>query len=307
MKSKTIVIIIFFCLISLNSCNTIESIIKGEDVTFNDVFSDTVGAFEITKEIKEVMRDDFTQQDRYYVGRSTSAYILGNYDIIENDKLTEYLNGVGSTVALASNMATTFNGYRFVAFDDDNPNAYATPGGMIFISVGMLKLCSNEDELAAVLAHEVQHIIEDHPMKAVNSQTRRKALITIAKSYLSKAADQVDINPEIFDNMVDIFGDMTLEVINVLDGYERKTEYEADKGAVMSLHIAGYSVNALINMISKLPYESGFKYSSIHPSPEDRIKELNRYIKELGIESHPINVDRAFRYTEILIEAGIIG
>jgi predicted Zn-dependent protease len=314
MKTKIYLFVFWIMLIlvsiSLNSCNTLGAILRGENVDVWNVTEDIIEASEVSAEIKAVMRKDFTSKDRYYVGRATSAYIFSNYDLIDDANLTEYLNQVGSTVALASKMSTTFNGYRFLAFEDDNPNAYATPGGMILISTGMLKLCNNEDELAAVIAHEIEHVVRDHPMNAVNKDTKKRALITIAKFYLAKGAEEsTNIDPGIISAMVNVMGDMASDITEVLNnGYERGTEYDADKGAVMTLHIAGYSVNALKIIISKLPYEEeNSLYGSNHPSPEDRIQAIDEYIEEMGIEPHIINIDRAFRYTQVMIEAGIIG
>jgi beta-barrel assembly-enhancing protease len=314
MKDKLFLIIILIILslfsLSISSCNTIGALLRGDDVTVWDVTEDVIDTVNISADVKAAMRNDFTSKDRYYVGRATSAYVFSKYEILEDYNLTEYLNQVGSTVALASKMSTTYNGYRFVAFEDENPNAYATPGGMILISTGMLRMCNNEDELAAVFAHEIEHIVKDHPMDAVNKDTKKRALIAIAKFYLAKGAEETtSIDPNIINAMVDVMGDMASDIADVLDnGYERDTEYEADKGAVMTLHVAGYSVNALKSIITKLPYdEEDSIYGSNHPSPDDRIKAIDEYIAEIGIEPHMINVDRAFRFTQVMIEAGIVG
>lgn len=297
--SKLFVMFILLVLsISLFSCSTLDAI--GDQVGDTAETAEEVKAY--ADLVKALTRNDFTDEERYYVGRSTCAYVFSKYKLVENQKITEYINQIGVTIAMASNKATTFNGYRFNIIDDEHPNAYGTPGGMILISIGMLKLCDNEDELAAVLAHEVEHIVKDHPMKAVSSETKKAALMNIAKLEAKKRmAEETDIPPELLDGVVNSFGDALGDIINVLDnGYEKETEYEADAGAVTTLDIAGYNVNALISIIQKLPHSDKSPYAANHPTPEERVEAIKNQIAELNITPYNTLPGRTKRFKKVM-------
>jgi predicted Zn-dependent protease len=303
-----IVLILFMVLVGSSSCTIIDALGDGQ------VDIDEIG--NIANESKEYIdlynalkRTEFTEEDRYYVGRSTSAYVFSRYELLENEELTKYVNQIGQTAAMASTKATTFNGYRFNVIDDEHPNAYGTPGGMILISVGMLQLCENEDELAAVCAHEVEHIVRDHPMEAVSAETKKNAIDNFikfkAKQILAEEAGE-KVPEEFLGAAVDGFGNVLGDIRDVLDnGYEKGTEYEADEGAITTLQTAGYSVNALISIIKKLPHSEKSPYASNHPTPEERISAIETKIAELGIEPYTISEERTNRFKEMMKKAGI--
>jgi predicted Zn-dependent protease len=99
-----------------------------------------------------------TEQEEYYLGRAVAATILGKYPVYSNERSARYSNEVGQALALASDRPFTYGGYHFVILDTDEVNALSCPGGIIFITRGMLKKAQNEEELAATLAHEVGHV-----------------------------------------------------------------------------------------------------------------------------------------------------
>ena len=296
-----IVTILSIALFSVYSCESLGSIISGDDITVDDVTGDVGDVVAVSGDIKALLRDDFTEEEKYYIGRSTCAYVFSKYSLIEDVELTKYLNEIGSTNALASKKATTFNGYRFLAFKDEHPNAYATPGGMILISTGMLKLCDNEDELAAVLAHEVEHIVKDHPMQAVSKANKDAALLNIAKYYAQKASKDVEIPEFIMKGMIDGFANILKDIVSALDnGYEKETEYEADAGAVETLATSGYSVDGLKSIILKLPHVETSNYGANHPTPAERVAAIDAKIAELKITPRPVSADRTARFNSII-------
>ncbi len=255
----------------------------------------------IAENLKPFFRSNYTEEEKYYIGRSTCAYVFGKFNIDDkNTNLTAYINQIGQTVAMASEKATTFKGYRFVIIDDTHPNAYGTPGGMVIISKGMINLCENEDELAAVLAHEVGHVVLEHPIKAVSNATKQASLVNIAKIAAAKAAGEV-IPPELTQGLVDGFGNVLKDVIKAFDnGYSKNTEFEADKKAIPIMHDAGYSVDALKSILNKLPQDENSKYGSNHPTSKDRISAIDKEIKNLKITPHPISPERTKRFKSIV-------
>ena len=90
-------------------------------------------------------------EQEYYIGRTVGAVVLSKYKAYNNKAATHYLNVVGQTLAQASDLPETFNGYHLLILDSEEINAFATPSGLIFVTRGMLRCCRNEGELAAIL------------------------------------------------------------------------------------------------------------------------------------------------------------
>ncbi len=82
-----------------------------------------------------------TDSEEYYVGRAVAARILGKYKLDQNPKLTQYVNEVGDTVARKSSRPNPFRGYHFAVLDTQEINAFACPGGTIFITRGLIQTC----------------------------------------------------------------------------------------------------------------------------------------------------------------------
>src|SRR3989338_3678250 len=99
-------------------------------------------------------------------GREVAARILGRYKLYEDKNLARYINMVGRSAAQYANRPEIE--FRFAILNTDIVNAFAAPGGYIFITKGALRLMEDEAELAGVLAHEVAHVSERHIVKELN-------------------------------------------------------------------------------------------------------------------------------------------
>ena len=108
----------------------------------------------------------------------------------KNKPLSRYLNLIGKALVLKSERPEIFGGYHFALLDSAEANALSAPGGIIFISRGIVDMAENEDELAAILAHEIQHIVSKDPLKAIKSQ-RMKSLGTFAAGEAMGSGSEV--------------------------------------------------------------------------------------------------------------------
>jgi predicted Zn-dependent protease len=106
------------------------------------------------------------------IGKGMAATLLGAVRLLDNREVQQYINKVGLWVALQSSRPQL--PWRFAVLDDNDINAFAAPGGYIFITKGLLLRLRNEDELAGVLAHEIAHVIQQHHLKAVQSDASLK-------------------------------------------------------------------------------------------------------------------------------------
>lgn len=214
-----------------------------------------------------------TDEEEYYIGRSVAATLLTQYPLLKNKKISDYVNQVGVTLSLHSDKPFTHAGYHFAVLSSPEINAFACPGGLIFITRGMLNAVGSEDELAAVLAHEIAHISHRDGIGAIKKSRWTEALTVIgttaAKQYGSAGLSQL---VGIFEGSID-------DVVKtlVVNGYGRSQEYDADKAAVTYLTKAGYNPAALKTFLERLNTRKGEPDKGLfrtHPSTADRIDNV---------------------------------
>jgi predicted Zn-dependent protease len=216
---------------------------------------------------------DITPEQEYFIGRSVGATIISTYKVYDNDQATRYLNVLGQSVSRFSDMPDTFKGYRFLILESDEINAFAAPGGFIFISRGMIRLCRTEDDLAAVIAHEVGHVQLRHAVKAIKSSRLTSALTILAmEGAKSFGGEQLAQLTTAFEGSI---GDITSTMMN--SGYARGQEREADRAAIVILQRMGYRQAALVDVLERMGkvLETDHRgFGSTHPPADTRIKEL---------------------------------
>jgi len=200
--------------------------------------------------------DEINLLDEYNIGRDVAADILLSYKIWDADPvLSRYVNTICQVIVINSPRPSAFNGYHAVILDSDEINAFATPGGHILITRGLVKAAKSEDMLAAVIAHEIAHIQLSHGLRAI--QTNR--------------------------DLEDWFGQFSnLGAQTITDrlnaGFSRVQEFDADITAMSLLAAAKYNPQSMVDMLHELDkiqsgksVASGAGFARTHPSPASRI------------------------------------
>lgn len=220
----------------------------------------------------EVADSQMTGEEEYWLGKAVAAQIFSKFPPSNDGTLTAYVTKIGQTVVGASERPTIYGGYSFQVLKSDGVNALSAPGGFIFVTEGLLKLARNEEDLAAVLAHEVGHIQAKHGIASIEQSHRAKgksngdevlsALTCVQSLQLLAAA---------FDGAIK-------DVMNTLleKGYSKDQEYEADAIAQKILTRAGYSPLGLAEMLTRLHEQKqgqGGLFST-HPAATDRLNAL---------------------------------
>lgn len=220
---------------------------------------------------------DITPEQEYYIGRAVGATVVSTYKVYDEDRATAYINLLGQSLALASTKPETFGGYHFLILESDEINAFAAPGGLIFLSRGMLRLCKNEDEVAAVLAHEIGHVELQHALRAIKGSRLTSALTTLAvEGAKSFGGEQLAQLTSAFEGSI---GDITGTMMN--SGYARKQESQADESAIRILKAMGYDPRALPRVLAEMQKQlkpGRHDFAATHPPPQDRIKDLQKLI-----------------------------
>jgi len=224
--------------------------------------------------------DAFTTLDpeqEYYLGRSVAAQLMTDYKPWNDAAANNYINLVGRCVSCASGLPETFGGYHFQILDSDELNAFSAPGGLILITRGMLRCCKTEDELAAVLAHEVGHTSTRHGVRSIQGSR-----VTSLATMVGVEAVRREGNDNLV-KLVNIFEGSLDDVTNTLvtSGYSRSYEREADAEASKMMAEVGYDPRALVSLLETMDSRltpGGTDFARTHPTPESRIKDLEKIV-----------------------------
>ena len=200
------------------------------------------------------------------MGQKLASQILGEKKIVDDEHVLSYVREIGEAVASVSDRRTLT--YHFYILDDKNVNAFALPGGYIFVNKGLLDY-ADRNELAFVLGHEIGHVCARHSVKRLQASLGLNLILDITLR-----------NPRYGDvrRAVDVASGV------VSAGYSRQDEFLADSLGVTYSARAGFVPEAGITMIEKLRKEnarSAFNFFSSHPPPEARIKNIRRKIEEI--------------------------
>jgi predicted Zn-dependent protease len=216
--------------------------------------------------------ETITPEQEYYIGRAVGANILDRYQIWNgNPALTKYLNQICNTIVINSPRPEIYNGYHVSILNSQEINAFATPGGHIFVTRGLIDCTDSEDALAGVIAHEIGHIQLQHSIKAIKNSRITQAILVTSSS----AAGALDLA-----ELANVMDESVNEIISTLieKGYSRDQEFDADTAALSLMALAGYEPSSLISMLHLLEknQSGGGGFTKTHPSPAQRITSAEK-------------------------------
>jgi predicted Zn-dependent protease len=209
------------------------------------------------------------------------------YPLVEDPFITSYFNQLGQK--LAAQIGPQPFQYKFFIVVDPSMNAFAVPGGYIFIHTGMIRMAEREGEVAAVLAHEISHVHARHMAKMM----KKSRLVTAAS--LIGALASVFLGGALAQPL--LMGSMAAGESAMLK-YSRDSEAEADSLGFKWMVKAGYNPRDMVTIFSKMNKQRWLEggklpiYLSTHPDVDNRIVELSHQLaihqKELPPETnHP--------------------
>jgi len=223
---------------------------------------------------------DLDPSEEHFIGRSVAAEILAlpQYPLADDEALLAYVERVGhGLVATNDGVRRPFLDYRFGILATDEVNAFACPGGLILVTRGLLAKTHGEDELAAVLAHEIAHVTLRHGVAAI-----QQANLAEAFTYLGAGAAQATMKQEDLQKVTGLFDSSVGDIVQTLvtSGYSREAELEADALGRQFLAGTGYDPQALTQLLEGMHGAGGML--ATHPSPQDRIEALGEPLAFAG-------------------------
>lgn len=198
---------------------------------------------------------------------------MPEYPLLDDAATLAYVDRVGQAVVMTNDgVRHTFADYHFAVLATDEVNAFACPGGTILVTRGLLQKTASEDELAAVLAHEVAHVTLAHGLQAI-----QKANLAEAFTYLGAGAAQAAMKPEDLQKLTGLFDSSVKDIVHTLitSGYSRDAELAADHLGRDFLATTGYDPQALTRVLAKMQAAGGQGgMFATHPAPQDRESAL---------------------------------
>jgi predicted Zn-dependent protease len=239
-------------------------------------------------------RPDFvlvsTEQEKK-MGAEEAKKVEQQVGLIDDQALTEYVAAVGARLAAHSPRQDVT--YTFYVVDVPEPNAFALPGGYVYVTRGLLALVNSEDELACVIGHEIGHVAARHSVKQV-SRSAPFAIVTGLSSAI------VGIASPLLGDLVGGVGSLASSAL--LTPFSRDQEREADRIGQRLAAASGWDPAAMSTFLATLQREetlrgaSGprFAFLSTHPSTPERVANTNEYARGLTrVAEAPISADRA--------------
>ena len=286
-KSKTTIpFIITLCLL-LSSCSSIMYIasVTAEVAGMTGVIDQNV-AHSISKSTESIgsAAEVITPEYEYIIGKQVAANLLGQYQLYSNEDATKYLNYICQTIVIHSEKPNLYKGYFVGILDSEEINAFATSGGHILITKGLLKCADTEDAIAAVIAHEIAHIQLQHSIKAIKAS--RATMATLAT--LSATAVTLSNGSEDSVEFTKFLDSSVNEAISSMvdSGYSVSHEFAADKMALELMYNAGYDTSCMNDMLSLLEISSKNKVTGFvktHPTPEKRKNNLKKEYQKYSV------------------------
>lgn len=198
--------------------------------------------------------------------------------ISKDAKANQRLQAVGRKIASVANVPNAQ--WEFVVFDSQEKNAFCLPGGKVGFYKGLMDFVDNDDQVAAVLGHEVGHVVLRHAAKRAGQETFTSLAIQGAGAVVGS---QVKMSSEAL-NMVMAAAGAGAQV-GILLPFSRSNESEADRQGVEYMHQTAYDVKQAVRLWEKMGAASTNRpqeWMSTHPDPARRAKELREYIIAKG-------------------------
>lgn len=203
------------------------------------------------------------------IGRQLAAVLLGSKPLHPDARLQRYVNSLGRWISLQSERPDL--PWTFVVLDDNGYNAFAAPGGYVFVTKGLIDRCADESELAGILAHEITHVTQRHHLQAMR-KTAQSGMFT------QLVASQIKTNA---------VGNLVASQVLALGrnlyarGLDQSDEFEADRRGVALAAASGfdpYGLPAALQVLrAAAPGNPMFTLSlATHPPAEQRLDQLQQ-------------------------------
>lgn len=237
----------------------------------------------------------FSPQQDVQLGQEASAQVEQKMRVIHNSEVSRYLTEVGQRLA-----HTQYAGnwpYRFSLVEDKTVNAFALPGGPMYVNSGLIAAAENEAQLAAVMAHEMSHVALRHGTNQASKQNLIQIPAMLAGGILGGGGGLLGGLAQL---------GIGLGANSVLLKFSRSAESQADYNGALIMSEAGYNPLEMARFFEKLEAQSGSRggisaFLSDHPNPGDRGRTIENLVRQLPQRNYTAGNTAEFRRVQQLV------
>jgi beta-barrel assembly-enhancing protease len=235
----------------------------------------------------------FSPQQDVELGRQVSQDAEKKIVMLNNQRVDDYLDRLGKKLAGAA--PGEKYPYQFKCVNDASINAFALPGGFLYVNRGTIEAADNEAELAGVIGHEIGHVALRHGTNQASKSYLAQAPLAILGSLMGNNSV-----PAILAQIGTSFA-----ASSILLKYSRDDERQADLMGAQILYDANYDPRYVAQFFEKLDSKGrGSDFFSSHPNPDNRIQNINTEVRKLGsIPDNAVNDTREFRNIKNLLKS----
>lgn len=238
-------------------------------------------------------KNKYKVQDDVKLGNQAAAEVEKKFPIIDDRDAAAYIERVGQRLvdSIPPQFRISEFDYRFKWVNARDLNAFALPGGPMYINRGMIEAARNEGELAGVMAHELSHVALRHATAQATKQTSAKSMLGQLGLILGGAVLGGEAGAQLG----------ALGAAAWMTKYSREYESQADLLGAQIMATAGYDPSDLANVFQTIQGQGGNRgpeWLSSHPDPGNRYQKINREAQYLNVSREPIKITRDFQRTQ---------
>ncbi len=234
----------------------------------------------------------FSTKSEVALGERYNRELQQKLPIIHDSEINEYINMLGNR--LVEHCKRRDITYHFYVVNTSDVNAFAVPGGFIYVYRGLIDLCENEGELAGVLGHEIGHIVARHSMKQMSKKLLFAGILTGASFAISRKSRK-------WAQITSLIGGVGIFLTELK--FSRDDERQADYLGLQEMYDAGYDPNCMITFFRKMEKLSeksktgGYPaFLRTHPLTKERIRNAIKEIGRLDYSGGGIKNSVSFKY-----------
>lgn len=240
-------------IIAVSTVNTIGTPTAAQPVTKQPILVSFDFLDIVEGTVKYIQVSNISDEQEIEIGKQTNEQVLSQYPLHDDPQIQQYVSNLGQQLVNNSNSRDI--PFIFQVVDSDEVNAFATPGGYVYVTTGLLEAAENEAQLASVMSHEIAHINQKHGIKGLKQ--------AVAAQGIAKAAGVET------EALAQIAYKITFDLPQ-----SRSFEYEADNQGLEILQQSGYPASAFAQFLEKLKGGGTPEFLRTHPSSNNRIQAI---------------------------------
>jgi beta-barrel assembly-enhancing protease len=224
-----------------------------------------------------------SQQQEVELGAQQAQQVKAQLPMLQDATVNAYVNSLGRSLASTTSRADL--DWHFAVVNTDVINAFALPGGYIYVNRGVLERASNESEVAGVLAHEIEHVVRRHSVKQMEQVNNANIGVALACTLTNVCQNQAA------QAAIQVGGTA------VFAKFSRGDEVQADEGGFDTMIRAGINPRGMLTFFQKLLAEeksgggAASSWFSDHPGTDDRISDIQRMLNERANQLSGLRTD----------------